>query len=201
MAYLQLDAPKYTYFDEPRLYPDPARRAEQLAEYVRTDLRVFADVPGVTTAIHVCRGNYRSMCGERHAVRGVRRGAVREARYDRLLLEYDDVRAGGFEALRFVPGGVTVVLGLVTTKRPDLENADELRRRIDAAARYVPLDRLALSSAVRLRQHLGGQRADPRRPTPQARPGDVHRHSRLGPSLAPPDGGRGIGWVGDSVRG
>jgi 5-methyltetrahydropteroyltriglutamate--homocysteine methyltransferase len=68
-----------------------------------------------------------------------------EARYDRLLLEYDDVRAGGFEALRFVPDGTTVVLGLVTTKYPDLEKADTLRRRIDEAARFVPYERLALS--------------------------------------------------------
>jgi 5-methyltetrahydropteroyltriglutamate--homocysteine methyltransferase len=145
VAHLQLDAPKYTFFDEPRLFPDPARRAEQLAEHIRTDLRVFADVPGVTTAIHICRGNYRGMWESDTPYEEFAEVLFSEARYDRLLLEYDDVRSGGFEALRFVPDGVTVVLGLVTTKRPDLEDPDELRRRIDAAARYVPLDRLALS--------------------------------------------------------
>jgi 5-methyltetrahydropteroyltriglutamate--homocysteine methyltransferase len=68
-----------------------------------------------------------------------------EARYDRLLLEYDDARAGGFDALRHVRVDSTVVLGLVTTKHPQLETVDELRRRIDEASAYVPLDRLALS--------------------------------------------------------
>ena len=145
VGYLQLDAPKYTFFDEPRLYPDPTRRADQLAEYIRTDLRVFADLPGVTTAIHICRGNYRSMWESDTPYDEFAEVLFSEARYDRLLLEYDDARAGGFEALRFVPDGVTVVLGLITTKRPDLEDHDELCRRIDAAARYVPLDRLAIS--------------------------------------------------------
>ncbi len=145
VAYLQLDAPKYTFFDEPRMFPDPARRLEQLAEHLRTDRRVFDGITGVTTGLHVCRGNYRSMWESDVPYDAFAEVLFGEARYDRLLLEYDDVRAGGFEVLRFVPDGVTVVLGLVTTKGPELEDADELRRRIDEAARYVPLDRLALS--------------------------------------------------------
>ena len=68
-----------------------------------------------------------------------------EARYDRLLLEYDDARAGGFDALRHVRPESTVVLGLVTTKHPELEDVDDLRRRIDEAAEHLPLERLALS--------------------------------------------------------
>lgn len=145
VRYLQLDAPKYTFFDEPRLYPDPARRREHLAEHVRNDLRVFAGLRDVTTGIHVCRGNYRSMWESSARYEEFAETLFAEARYNRLLLEYDDLRSGGFEALRFVPADVTVVLGLVTTKRPDLEDPDELRRRIDEASRHVPYERLALS--------------------------------------------------------
>jgi 5-methyltetrahydropteroyltriglutamate--homocysteine methyltransferase len=143
---LQIDAPKYTYFHDRRLYPDPDRLAEQLAEHVRTDLRVLEGVTGVTTSMHVCRGNYRGMYGSSVPYEEFAETLFAEARYDRLLLEYDDARAGGFEPLRFVPDGVTVVLGLVTTKRPELEDADDLRRHIDEAARYIPLERLALST-------------------------------------------------------
>lgn len=145
-SYLQLDAPKYTYFTDPRLYPDPGRLGESLAEHIRNDLRVFEGVTGATTAIHICRGNYRGMYGSSTPYEEFAETLFTEARYERLLLEYDDVRAGGFEALRFVPDDATVVLGLVTTKRPELEKQESLRRRIDEAARYVPLERLALST-------------------------------------------------------
>ncbi len=145
VRYLQLDAPKYTFFDERRLYPDPDRLAEQLAEYVRADMRVFEGLGGVTTGIHICRGNYRSMWESSTPYEEFAETLFTEAGYDRLLLEYDDIRSGGFEALRYVPEETTVVLGLVTTKRPELETADDLRRRIDEAARHVPYERLALS--------------------------------------------------------
>ncbi|MQA10194.1 MAG: methionine synthase [Pseudonocardiaceae bacterium] len=145
VRYLQLDAPKYTFLDERRLFPDPDRRREQLAEYVRADRRVFDGLHGVTTGLHICRGNYRSMWESAVPYEEFAETLFAEARYDRLLLEYDDVRAGGFEALRFVPEDTTAVLGLVTTKSPELENADDLRRRIDEAARFVPHERLALS--------------------------------------------------------
>ena len=145
-SYLQLDAPKYTYFGDERLYPDPDRRGEQLARYVRNDMRVFEGVDGVTTGIHICRGNYRGMYGSSTPYEEFAEALFTEARYDRLLLEYDDVRAGGFEALRFVRDDATVVLGLVSTKTPELEEPDALRRRIDEAARYVPGDRLAIST-------------------------------------------------------
>lgn len=147
VSYLQLDAPKYTYFDDRRLYPDPDRLAAQLAEHVRADLRVFEGVTGVTTGLHVCRGNYRGMYGSSTPYGEFAETLFGEAAaYDRLLLEYDDVRAGGFEPLRFLPERTTAVLGLVTTKRPDLEAEADLRRRIDDAARFVPLERLAVST-------------------------------------------------------
>jgi 5-methyltetrahydropteroyltriglutamate--homocysteine methyltransferase len=146
-AYLQLDAPKYTYFSDRRLYPDPSALGETLARHVRNDRRVFERLTGVVTGLHVCRGNYRGMFGSSTPYSEFAEVLFREAAgYDRLLLEYDDARAGGFSPLRFVPPGVTVVLGLVTTKRPELEREDDLRRQIDAAARFVPRERLALST-------------------------------------------------------
>jgi 5-methyltetrahydropteroyltriglutamate--homocysteine methyltransferase len=145
-AYLQIDAPKYTYFHDERLYPDPDRRAEQLAEYVRQDARVLAGVEGVVTGLHICRGNYRGMYGSSTPYEEFAEVLFDQARtYDRLLLEYDSVRAGGFEALRFVPDDTVAVLGLVSTKTPQLEDPDALRRQIDEASRHLPLDRLAVS--------------------------------------------------------
>ena len=99
----------------------------------------------VVTGIHICRGNYRSMFESTVPYDEMGEVLFSEARYDRLLLEYDDARAGGFDALRHVRPESTVVLGLVTTKYPELEDVDDLRRRIDAAAEHLPLDRLALS--------------------------------------------------------
>lgn len=151
VRYLQLDAPKYTFLDEPRLFPDPARRDEQLAEYVRADQRVFDGLEArraageLTTGLHICRGNYRSMWESSTPYDEFAQTLFGCARYDRLLLEYDDVRSGGFDALRFLPEDTTAVLGLVTTKRAELESVDELRRRIDEAAQFVPYERLALS--------------------------------------------------------
>jgi 5-methyltetrahydropteroyltriglutamate--homocysteine methyltransferase len=102
----------------------------------------------LTVGMHICRGNYRSSWMARGSYEPVAERLFNEVPVDRFLLEYDTERAGGFEPLRFVPSGAsgpTVVLGLVTTKVPQLENRDELLRRIDEAARYVPLEQLALS--------------------------------------------------------
>ena len=146
VRYLQLDAPKYTFLDNRLMFPDPARWADQLATHLRTDRRVFDGLPDdVVTGIHICRGNYRSMFESTVPYDEMGEVLFSEARYDRLLLEYDDARAGGFDALRHVRPESTVVLGLVTTKHPELEDVDDLRRRIDAAAEHLPLDRLALS--------------------------------------------------------
>lgn len=146
VRYLQLDAPKYTFLDNRRLFPDPDRWQEQLASYVRTDRKVFDGLPDdVVTGIHICRGNYRSMYESSVPYDEMGEVLFSEARYDRLLLEYDDARAGGFTALRHVRPDTTAVLGLVTTKHPALESVDDLRRRIDEAASHLPLERLALS--------------------------------------------------------
>jgi 5-methyltetrahydropteroyltriglutamate--homocysteine methyltransferase len=99
----------------------------------------------LTVGMHICRGNYRSSWMAQGGYEPVAERLFNEVPVDRFLLEYDTERAGGFEPLRFVPPGPTVVLGLVTTKVPELENRDDLLRRIDEAARYVPLEQLALS--------------------------------------------------------
>ena len=95
--------------------------------------------------MHICRGNYRSSWMAQGGYEPVAERLFNEVPVDRFLLEYDTERAGGFEPLRFVPPGPTVVLGLVTTKVSQLETRDDLLRRIDEAARYAPLEQLALS--------------------------------------------------------
>ncbi|MGC1569968.1 MAG: 5-methyltetrahydropteroyltriglutamate--homocysteine S-methyltransferase [Trebonia sp.] len=99
----------------------------------------------LTVGMHICRGNYRSSWMAQGGYEPVAERLFSEVPVDRFLLEYDTERAGGFEPLRFVPPGPTVVLGLVTTKVPQLETRDDLLRRIDEAARYAPLEQLALS--------------------------------------------------------
>jgi len=97
----------------------------------------------VTT--HMCRGNFRSSWAAEGGYDFVAEALFNELQVDGFFLEYDDERSGTFEPLRFVPVGKQVVLGLVTTKRGDLESKDELKRRVQEATRYVPLDQLCLS--------------------------------------------------------
>jgi methionine synthase II (cobalamin-independent) len=145
-AYLQLDAPQYTYITDKAIRPDVVDPLGTLSRMVEADNRVFDGVSGVVTGLHLCRGNYRSKFTGTKPYDDYAEIVFSNARVNRLLLEYDDYRSGDFGPLRFVPPSVTVVLGLVTTKRPGLESQDELQRRIEAAARVIPLDRLALST-------------------------------------------------------
>ncbi|HEU5161501.1 MAG TPA: 5-methyltetrahydropteroyltriglutamate--homocysteine S-methyltransferase, partial [Streptosporangiaceae bacterium] len=101
--------------------------------------------PDVTIGMHFCRGNNRSAWMSKGGYEPIAERLFTEVGVDRFLLEYDSERAGGFEPLRFIPDGATVVLGLISSKTPALESVDELRRRVDEAAKYVPLDNLALS--------------------------------------------------------
>ncbi|MGH6967918.1 MAG: hypothetical protein ACREEN_02280, partial [Stellaceae bacterium] len=100
--------------------------------------------PGLRVTMHTCRGNFQSMWMAEGGYDAVAEGLFTAA-VDGFFLEYDDQRAGSFEPLRFVPKGKYVVLGLVSTKRPEIEAKDTLKRRIDAAAKYVPLENLCLS--------------------------------------------------------
>jgi len=101
--------------------------------------------PGMTLGVHMCRGNAMGRWMASGGYERIAEQAFGRLEVDAFFLEYDTARAGGFEPLRFMPAGKTVVLGLVSTKTPRLESADELARRLDEASRYVPLERLALS--------------------------------------------------------
>jgi 5-methyltetrahydropteroyltriglutamate--homocysteine methyltransferase len=104
-----------------------------------------ARATGVTVGLHMCRGNNRSAWHAEGSYDPVAEKAFSQLEVDRFLLEYDTERAGSFAPLRFVPHNKMVVLGLISSKLPALESADQLRRRIDEAAHYVPLENLAIS--------------------------------------------------------
>lgn len=147
--YVHIDAPGYTaYVDGPSVEAMRARGEDPLANLrrsLRADNALIRGFDGVTFGIHLCRGNQRSMWHREGAYDAIAEMLFNELNHARFLLEYDSPRAGGFEPLRFVPRRKTIVLGLVSTKVPELETIDDLRRRIDEAARYVALDQLALS--------------------------------------------------------
>jgi 5-methyltetrahydropteroyltriglutamate--homocysteine methyltransferase len=152
VTYVQLDSLRYVLpLADPALRQQMIDQGEDpqvlLDETIATDNACFEgiDRSKVTIALHMCRGNLRSAWGAAGAYDYVAEKALSKLNVDRFLLEYDDERSGTFEALRFVPKGKMVVLGLITSKRPELESIDGLRERIDEAARYVPLENLALS--------------------------------------------------------
>ena len=117
-----------------------------LERAVTADNEVIEKFRGKATfGLHICRGNRASMWHREGKYDAIAETLFGKLKYDRLLLEYDTERAGGFEPLRFVPKGKTVVLGLVTTKSGQLESKDEIKRRIDQAAKFVSLDQLCLS--------------------------------------------------------
>ena len=114
--------------------------------YIRHINEALADRPaGMAVTTHMCRGNFRSSWVAEGGYDFVAEALFGDLDVDGFFLEYDDERSGGFEPLRFVPPGKLVVLGLVTTKRGELEDADELKRRIDEASRFVDVDQLCLS--------------------------------------------------------
>jgi methionine synthase II (cobalamin-independent) len=142
--HIQLDAPHYAYIQ--KLIPDVTDRNATLRHLVETDNRVFDGVEGVTKSLHICRGNDRSHFTGTEPYDDFAAAIFPHVAADRLLLEYDDERSGGFSPLRHAREDQTVVLGLVTTKRSDMESADELKQRIEEASQYMPLERLALST-------------------------------------------------------
>jgi len=147
--YVQIDAPGYTaYVDPPSLAAMRARGEdpqENFSRSVNADNAMLAGFDDVTFGIHLCRGNQRSMWHREGSYDEIAERLLNELNYDRFLFEYDTPRAGGFEPLRFLPKGKVIVLGLVSTKVPELESVDELKRRIDLAAKYAPLEQIAIS--------------------------------------------------------
>jgi 5-methyltetrahydropteroyltriglutamate--homocysteine methyltransferase len=148
--YLQLDEVNFTYLCDPKLRAFVANRGEDPETlphvYARMINAALSDVaPDVTKAMHLCRGNFQSTFVASGGYEPVADILFNEINIDAYFMEYDSDRAGGFAPLRFVPKGKMVVLGLVTSKSGTLESKDELKRRIDQAARYIDLDQLCLS--------------------------------------------------------
>jgi 5-methyltetrahydropteroyltriglutamate--homocysteine methyltransferase len=148
--YVQLDEVHFTFFCDPKLVAmfqsrgdDPHELALAYAKLINDS---FRDQPAdLIAGVHLCRGNRRSAWVASGGYEPVAEILFNEIEAHRFLLEFDDERSGGFEPLRFVPKGKMVVLGLVSSKRSDMETAGQLKRRIAEAARFVPIEQLALS--------------------------------------------------------
>jgi 5-methyltetrahydropteroyltriglutamate--homocysteine methyltransferase len=152
VKYIQIDAPRYSYYMDPK-WRDWIRTEMKLDPDAALDEAILADSacfqaarrPGVTLGIHLCRGNNRSHWYAEGGYDSIAERLFGSLDVDRFLLEYDDDRSGTFEPLRFIPKGKTVVLGLVSSKAPKLEDRDALARRVEEASKFVPLDHLAIS--------------------------------------------------------
>jgi 5-methyltetrahydropteroyltriglutamate--homocysteine methyltransferase len=151
VPYIQVDAPRYSYYVDPKwrqhlrdLGEDPDRMFD---EAIAADNACLEGIQrqGLTVAMHICRGNNESKWYAEGGYEPIAEKLFGSLTVDRYLLEYDTERAGTFEPLRFMPRDKMVVLGLVSSKEPQLESQDELLRRIDEASRYVPVENLALS--------------------------------------------------------
>jgi 5-methyltetrahydropteroyltriglutamate--homocysteine methyltransferase len=163
-TYVQIDAPQYGALLDPEIREGYRRRGsdpEQMIDRcIELDNAIIGDHPGVTFGLHICRGNNQSKFyaeGDYEPIARIFKGT----RFQRFLLEYDDERSGGFAPLRHVPDDRVVVLGLVTTKRPDLEDGAELTARIAEAAEMIPLERLALSPQCGFASTLEGNLITP----------------------------------------
>jgi 5-methyltetrahydropteroyltriglutamate--homocysteine methyltransferase len=152
VSYIQIDAPRYSYYMDPKwrewikreigVEPDSA-----LDEAIKADNACFraARRPGVTLGIHLCRGNNRSHWYAEGGYDAIAEKMFSTLEVDRFLLEYDDARSGTFEPLRFVPKGKSVVLGLISSKVPQMESPKDLAKRVKEAAKFVPMENLAIS--------------------------------------------------------
>jgi len=149
-TYVQMDDTNLAYLCDPKMREaarargdDPNELPHRYATFIN---RVVAQKPaGMTLAVHLCRGNFKSTHAAEGGYEPVAEALLSEMKVDAYFLEYDDERSGDFRPLRFLPKGKIVVLGLITTKLGALESKDDIKRRIDEAAKYVPLDQLALS--------------------------------------------------------
>jgi len=148
-TYLQIDDTAFAYLCDPKIREACRKNGDDPAKlpriYADTITRALADRPaGMTITMHTCRGNFKSAWVAEGGYESVAE-AMFGAAVDAFFMEFDSARAGGFEPLRFLPKGKKVVLGLVTTKASQLEDKGFLKRRIEEAARYVPLENLCLS--------------------------------------------------------
>src|SRR5437588_937656 len=163
-TYVQIDAPQYAALLDPQMREGYRQRGSDpdklIDQCMAMDNAIIDGHPGITFGIHICRGNNQSKfyaSGDYEPISRI----FTQTHFSRFLLEYDDARSGGFEPLRHVPGDRFVVLGLVTTKKPRLEIAEELRERIKEATQYIPLERLALSPQCGFASTMEGNRITP----------------------------------------
>jgi methionine synthase II (cobalamin-independent) len=151
VEYIQFDAPFYSHYLDPlqraRMRQEGRSPDKELENAIAGDNAALREVPrsSVTVGMHICRGNNKSRWFTEGGYDSIAEKFFGRLEVDRFLLEYDTARCGGFEPLRLIPRGKSVVLGLITTKVPKLESQNELRRRIDEASKFVPLENLALS--------------------------------------------------------
>jgi 5-methyltetrahydropteroyltriglutamate--homocysteine methyltransferase len=148
--YLQLDDTNLAYLCDPKLREGAKERGDDPDELPRAYAELINKVidgrpDDLTVGIHLCRGNFRSAWVAEGGYEPVAEVLFNDLNVDAYFLEYDDERSGDFAPLRFVPANKTVVLGLVTTKLSELESADDLKRRVDDAAKYMPLEQMCLS--------------------------------------------------------
>ena len=149
-TYVQMDDTNLAYLCDDKMREaartrgdDPNELPHRYATFIN---RVVAQKPtGMTLAVHLCRGNFKSTWAAQGGYEPVAEALLSEMDVDGYFLEYDDARSGDFKPLRFLPKGKTVVLGLITTKLSQLESKDDIKRRIDEAAKFVPLEQLCLS--------------------------------------------------------
>lgn len=160
--YIQIDEPSYTgYVDRATLERIAAHGEDPMDNLARAVSASNAVIEGhegrACFAIHICRGNRASMWHREGTYDGIAEFLFSNLKFDRLLLEYDTERAGGFEPLRFVPrGGPTVVLGLITTKTGEVETVDSILARVEAAQKFIDIDQLAISPQCGFASGIGG---------------------------------------------
>ena len=172
--YLQIDEVNFAYLCDPELRQQVANIGEDPATLPKTYAKLLNDAiagqpADMTVCMHLCRGNFAGAWVAEGGYEPVAELLFNEIDVDGYFLEYDSPRAGGFEPLRFLPKGKIAVLGLVTTKARQMETKDELKRRIDEASRYAPLEQLGVIAAMRLLHRHRRQRHDSRRRDRQAR--------------------------------
>src|SRR5262249_14792146 len=159
-TYIQIDSPQYTALLDPDLRDGYRKRGNDpdrlLDLSIEMDNAIISNHPGITFGLHLCRGNNQSKFYARGDYGPITR-VFRNTRFQRFLLEYDDERSGGFEPLAQVPDDRTVVLGLVSSKKPALESKDELKHRVSEASAVISRERLALSPQCGFASTIAGK--------------------------------------------
>ncbi len=163
--YIQVDAPQYAALLDPEIrewYRERGNDPDRVIDMcIERDNAVIEGHSGALFAVHLCRGNNQSKFYASGGYDPIAGKVFQKTRFDRFLLEYDDERSGGFEPLKQVPDDRTVVLGLVSTKKPALESGDVLKERIREAQNFIPLERLALSPQCGFASTMEGNRVTP----------------------------------------